>query len=155
MPLQLKQTVEETHRLESYPKFAEEAMRKAANAFIDGILPKHFTQAGADEYHYEERSPAYNASKLRRFGHQIPFVKTGGSERQSRSSTVRVLGQGHRGRSTASAVVRIPVSAANFSRERRREIKATSKRDGAILAVEITNVLTARLNETEAPREIR
>ena len=155
MAVRLRQTVTETHQLESYPKFAQEAMRKAANKFVDKILPQHFTEEGASEYGYEPRAPEYEARKLRKFGHKRPLELTGDTKLVAlRRSVVRVLGAGHRKRSQASAVVSVPFQIGNFSPQRRREIQATSRRDGAILAVEIEDVLTKRLNQKSSPKVV-
>jgi hypothetical protein len=154
MAIRIKQSVTETHRLEDYPKFSEEAMRKAANAFVDEILPKHFTEEGADEYQYEERSAAYTARKLRRFGHQRPLELSGEARRQAVRATIRVLSNVGRKIGSAQILVEVPFYISNI-KARRREIQATSKRDGTVLAVEVNRVLTDRLNKSEAPREVR
>ena len=42
--------------------------------------PKHFTEAGGREYGYRKRTPKYQKSKQRQYGHQDPLVYSGVSK---------------------------------------------------------------------------
>jgi len=71
------------------------AWKKAGELWHRAILPKHFTRAGAAEYHYEKRSAAYMRHKGRRWGHQRPLVYRGELERQvKRTRDVRHTSKG-------------------------------------------------------------
>ncbi len=67
------------------------------------IRPKHFTQAGADEYRYRDPSIKYQLRKLRKFGHERPMVFTGRGEKMA--ATGRITANKNRGRVIMDAPV--------------------------------------------------
>lgn len=104
--------------------------------WVDEHLPKHFTHAGAREYHYTERESfesgirsfnrSYQGQKLRKFGHTLPLMKTGAGMRRLRVRDVRPTKDG------ATVVLNAPVFnlSNKYSRvDMRAELTAISDRD--------------------------
>lgn len=122
------------------------------------LRSKHFTKAGAREYHYTPRKgeagsgvpfktkkyESYQAYKLRRFHHTRPLEKTGELKRLSRMARITSTSKG----------VRVALSAANKANLRhpnstinmREELTTISVREEPQIAREIDRELNLRLN---------
>ena len=84
------------------------------------MLPKHFTEQGAREYHYAKRTRNYQKRKRREKGHNLPLVWSGESRRMSRTRNVKATFKG----------VKVLVRAPGLNRIRRSKSgKGINKRD--------------------------
>lgn len=154
MTVRIKQKVRRSHNLVAQPEAARKAFEAAAAAFVDQVIPRHFTAEGAAEYGYEARDAGYTRRKVRAFGHQRPNEFTGETRRRAEAPQVRQLGHSRRrAAGGASIQMRLPNYITN-SAARRREMEATSSRDSDILTKEIDRVLTRILNQRGPNREV-
>lgn len=109
--------------------------RSTAEYWLDEILPKHFTTAGAKEYGYEPRQgegggtgakdywSSYTGQKQRKKGHRRPLEWSGTLKAESRSSRIQATPNG--------ATIRIRGRVLNFRGriDLSREISAVSAKD--------------------------
>lgn len=110
--------------------------------WVAKILAKHFTRAGASEYGYRARTVAYNARKLRKFGHQNPLVY-GDADLRDRL----LSGAGVRISSTArGATITLKRAGGLRSRDIDRELTAVSDGDQAAMADHLAEFMAAKLN---------
>lgn len=153
MSVRIRQRVSSAHRLGEYPRRATDAFAAAAEAFAEQVIPKHFTDAGAGEYNYEQRDSGYEGRKVKAFGHRRPLEFTGETRRRALSANIRRLGHTKRTVGGAQIVLDLPVYITGNPR-RLREIEATSPRDEALIASEVDRALTNELQGDAPAKEI-
>jgi len=91
----------------------------------EALREKHFTEAGASEYGYRDRTEEYEGAKERAWGHRDPLVWTGESKEESENYRVRSTKDG--------ATVALSMPALNFS-NRGHEMKSISDQEARELA---------------------
>ncbi len=99
--------------------------------------PKHFTRGGAGEYGYRPRTTAYNAKKLKRFGHKDPLVFTGESRTRSRIRNVKATRKGNR--------ISLGTPRINFS-GRASELRVISRTEKGVLTNRMQRHMVKELN---------
>ena len=72
----------------NYNKIKKEAFELVGRRWHKRMVPKHFTPAGAREYHYRRRSSKYEEAKKRRFGHKDPLKFTGEAEEKTKTARI-------------------------------------------------------------------
>ncbi len=136
----------------------KEAWAKGGEYWHLRLRAKHFTKAGAREYHYTprkgeagsgvpfktKRHESYLAYKLRRYKHTRPLEATGGLKRLSRMARITSTSKGVRvALSQANkANLRHPKSTINM----REELTTVSVREEQPIARELDRELNLRLN---------
>ena len=106
------------------------------------ILKKHFTAAGAREYNYTLRRPEYMLRKLRKYGHQDPFVLGPKAELKN-----RLLSRaGFRISATSKGVtITLKTGSGLLYKHYARELTAVSTRDRRRLRIHLLNAVKRRL----------
>ena len=81
------------------------ALGKAGMQWYRDVMSGHFRANAGARYGYAPRSKRHRAAKRRRFGHDIPLVFTGASERAARAA-VRIQSAAKRARVVLPAIPR-------------------------------------------------
>ncbi len=113
------------------------------------MLKKHFTPAGAREYHFADRTAGYQIAKAKLRGNQNPLMWSG-------RSLASALGHdGITATATANrARVRVPILAPALNRMGKRridmaaEVIAVSDGDTRLLSAELQNVIGREFKHT-------
>lgn len=129
-------------------KGAKAELKPVGQHWFDVLWPKRFTQQGAEEFKYRDRTAAYMRRKLRYKGHQKPWVWSGKTKRQTtREARVSSTAKGLKVRLRAPRYI--------FYYNRHKELEKTSKREVDQLAQQFQEALTVRLNSARKTERVR
>lgn len=162
MTIPIKVTVKAQHKLtrKAWRDVSRAAWDVAGDVWHTRILPKHFTEEGAAEYGYEQRSRKYTARKLRKFGHQRPLEYSGNLKRQVlRLRDVRARAAN----SNREGGVRVALTGPSYlSQYRKRtnepnkalELSRVSPADAEVLRQVLDREIEVRMNQTAEVRDV-
>lgn len=102
------------------------SLTETGEKYHDDLLPLRFTKQGARRLGYRPRSAKYTAKKLRKFGHDNPFVYSGISKQEAlRVQRIKAKATSKR----TEVRVAIAARAINFLRKYRDEITRLASRE--------------------------
>lgn len=128
----------------AYNAVMQRALTDVGKYIVANIVGKHFTAAGAREYGFKPRDPAYEQQKQRRLGHRRPNV---GKHRLDQMAK-----RGARISATAKVLTVRLTGLSRIDAERRRELEAISKRDEEAMAKVLAEGIATRLAKVRPVR---